>query len=727
MAGGGRRSGRAAALLGLAALAALAARVGGAAAARAAPAGRAPAGSWAEAAERARRAVAGMTLEEKLGVVGGTGARKYVGETTAVPRLGVPALHLQDGPQGVRTDYPKGEERPGTSTAWPCALAVAATFDPELVAVWGSAMAREFAGKGANVWLGPGLNVLRMPWNGRSFEYLSGEDPYLGAALVGPLVQAAQAEGVAATAKHFVGNTQETDRLEVDEVVDERTLQELYLPPFEAAVAADVAAFMCAYNRINGPYSCQNNATLIRTLRGDWGFQGWVMSDWGAAHASEDMVQGLDQEMPVANYFGEEKVRAEIREGRLAEADVDRAAARVLTGAFYAATEVEGSLDSNVTSEAHAGLARELAGASAVLLENSNALPLEPGLSVAVVGDAAHKSPIITGMGSGRVEPARVTSHLTGIRDAAGPGANVQYADSSDPQAAARLASRSQAAVVVVGVESGEGADRKSLSLSAADDALVAAVAATNPRTIVVVCAPGPVLMPWRGEVGAVVLTLFGGQEAGAGCADVLFGLRSPSGRLPFTVPQVEPTVSPAQFPGEGGRAVYSEKLRVGYRAYRDQPKEGGGSGAAGGGAEEVPPAYWFGHGLTYSQFVYSGVRAEGRAVRVLVTNVGARSATDVVQLYLTFPPGTPGEPAGQLRGFQSVELAPGDSREVQWQLDDRALSVWDDGESGGGGGPGWRLVEGAFTVHVGPDAGCVGRRAGRGGHAVLLEVARPQ
>ena len=717
--GRGRRAGRAAALL---ALAALAARPGSAAAARAALPGGAPAGSWAEAAGRARRAVAGMTLDEKLGVVGGTAGRRYVGETTAVPRLGVPALHLQDGPQGVRTDYPKGEERPGTSTAWPCALAAAATFDPELVAVWGAAMAREFAGKGANVWLGPGLNVLRLPWNGRSFEYLSGEDPYLGAALVGPLVRAAQAEGVAATAKHFVGNTQETARLEVDEVVDERTLRELYLPPFEAAVAADVAAFMCAYNRINGPYSCQSNATLVRTLRGDWGFQGWVMSDWGAAHASEDMAQGLDQEMPVANYFGAVKVRAAIRDGRLAEADVDRAAARVLTGAFYAASDRGGSLDANVTSEDHARLARELAGASAVLLENRNALPLEPGLSVAVVGDAADKRPIVTGTGSGRVEPARVTSHLAGIRDAAGPGADIRYADSSDPRAAARLASRSQAAVVVVGVESGEGADRESLALSAADDALVAAVAAANPRTVVVVCAPGPVLMPWRGEVGALLLTLFGGQEAGAGCADVLFGRRSPSGRLPFTVPRVEPAVSPAQFPGEGGRAVYSERLRVGYRAYRDQPKKEGVLG-------DAPPAYWFGHGLTYSQFVYSGVRAEGRAVRVLVTNVGPRSATDVVQLYVTFPPGTPGEPAGQLRRFQAVDLAPGDSREVQWQLDDRALSVWDDGEraGGGGGGQGWRLVEGTFTVHVGPDAGCVDRRGSRGGGSALLEVARPR
>ncbi len=669
------------------------------------------AASWYEAEARARQVLQRLTTAEVLQLLAGEDPRVYTGQIPAFTERGVFALNMQNGPQGVQTVY-RQFQAPGTSTAWPCALAMAATFDSAQVAAWGGAMAREFVAKGANVWLGPGLNVLRVPFNGRSFEYLSGEDPLLGAELVAALIPAVQAEGVAATAKHFLGNSQETERGSVNERVDERTLRELYLPPFEAAVGADTAAVMCSYNRINGSWACGSNSTLTRVLREDWGFRGWVMSDWGATHSTEALASGLDQEMPFGQFFTPSNITKSIREGHISEADANRAAERVLTGAFFAAAPPSGNLKANVTSDEHAAIARDLAGASAILLQNNVpathadsgeahcVLPLQKGLKVAVVGDAAHKKPIVTGGGSGHVDPAWVSTHFSALA----AQTDATYADSSDPVAAAALAAQSDVAVVVVGVESREGQDRRSLSLAEADDSLVRAVAAANPKTVVVVCAPGPVLLPWREDVPAILFTLYGGQEAGAGVADVLLGDRAPSGRLPFTIPAEEPMFPPSAFPGEGGEAVYLERLRIGYRAYRPLGSEEGAHGGEGilEGLAGREPAFWFGFGMSYTEFEYSGLHFDEDTVQVNVANVGSVTSVDVPQLYLSFPAGEE-EPERQLRRFRALRLQPGESQEVSWTLGKRDFSVWDEGVGG------WRLVLGKFQLYVCPDAGCTG------------------
>ena len=563
-----RRARRGAATLG--ALGALAA-LGGAPGALGALGAASPPGP----AGRARAMLAKMTFDEKASLLGGVGYAKspYVGATAGVARLGVPPLQLNDAGQGFRTDG-QNESLPGSSTAFPCALAVAATFDEALAASTASAMAREFVRKGANGLLAPAVNVLRVPQNGRSFEYLSGEDPILGARLVEATVLAIQEEGIIATPKHFIDNSQEEQRQGVNEVVDGRTQRELYMRPFAAAARAGAAATMCSYNRINGPWACESEATLTGLLRKEAGFVGFVMSDWGGTHSTAAAIKaGMDQEMGEVDFFAPARLKAAIAAGAMSEADVDTAAVRVLTsmyaiGLMDAPPRPPGSVHANVTTPEHAELARNVSAASLVLLTNERkTLPLRAAQRVAVIGDAAHNAPIVVGGGSGRVQPPYVATHLQGIRAAAIAG-GVSYTPSGDRDAAALVAAAADVAVVVVGVNSSEGSDRDSLSLAAEDDALVEAVIAAQPDTVVVVCAPGPVLMPWTQSAGAVVLQIYGGQEAGNAVADVLYNRYSPTGRLPFTIPRVENErkFTEEQYPGVGGVVHYTEKLAIGYR-----------------------------------------------------------------------------------------------------------------------------------------------------------------
>ena len=676
-------------------LLAAAAAAGPAAAARLPGPGRRPG---------AEELVARMTLEEKLSLLGGWLAdpnhpypRNYTGQTAGVPRLGIAPIVLNDGPQGFNTgghlyarlpaeperktgseadpDLPRDRRLSpaGSSTAWPCALAVASTFDVGLARRWGEAMAAEFRGKGADALLGPGVNVLRVPWNGRSFEYLSGEDPFLGRSMAGAVVAGIEHGGVIATVKHYIGNTQERKRLTVDEVIDDQTLREVYLVPFQAAVAAGAGSVMCAYNRINGPWSCGSNATLSALLRAEVGFQGFVMSDWGATHATAALSAGLDMEMPHAAYYNVTNVRAALAAGTVTLGQIDASARRVLgtvmakREAREAFTEPPGAVDANVTSAAHSQLARELAAAACVLLENRAVgphrrpvLPLAPDARIGVFGARAVDS-IAIGEGSGAVAPPYVISYFDGIKAAAAGAEFVR-----DPAAAAAF----DVAVVVVGVVSGEGADRANLTLPEADLAAVAAVLAHQPNVVVVVHAPGPVLLPFRDEVAGLVFTMFGGQEAGNGAADVLFGAVNPRGRLPFTIPASEDEVragfAPAAYPGVNGTVEYPERLAVGYRRYRK--------------AGSTPPAYWFGFGRAYgTAFGYHRLRMTGATVSVDVQNLGDRRAVAVPQLYLTFPAAAhPEQPPEQLRAFWNVELDPMETRTVNKTLGREELQVWD-------------------------------------------------
>ena len=372
--------------------------------------------------ERAEAMLARMTDQEKIHMLHGSlrenyhGEDNYVGYVAQIDRLGIPALRLNDGPQGFRD-----EEHPGSTTAWPAGLTVASTWDSKLAYLWGEAMGQEFLGKGANVFLGPGMNVARVPVNGRNFEYMSGGDPYLGYKMVQDVVSGVQDQGIVANAKHWVNNNQETNRMTEDSMVDERSRHEIYYTPFEGAIEANVGSFMCSYNKINSLWSCENPQTLKEDLKGTLGFDGWVMSDWGATH-STSINAGLDQEMPGSVFFGKALARA-LDNGEVEMSKVDESVLRILEP-LYALGVMDRSQDredqnikNDVTSPEHTALAGDLSAASHVLLKNDDStLPLTKGkpLKVAVVGHMA-RQPIIGGGGSGQVFPKDVVSPYEGI------------------------------------------------------------------------------------------------------------------------------------------------------------------------------------------------------------------------------------------------------------------------------------------------------------------------
>jgi beta-glucosidase len=497
----------------------------------------------------------------------------YTGNVVPNARLGIPPLTMNDGPQGFRDPH-------GLSTQFPSGLAAAASWDVAAMRQWGAAMGQEFHAKGANVQLGPGLCVARVPNNGRLFEYSSGEDPFLGATLAPPAVAGIQSQGVIATMKHFVDNSQESSRTTVEEHMDERTQREVYYPPFESAGQIAGAA-MCAYNKVRvgagaveGAWSCENAETL-GALKRELGFNGWVMSDWGATH-STSLPQGLDMEMPGADFLGNDKVTQAMVNGSVTQAMVDDAVLRVLTPMFAMGLmdAPNGTFDAakrmvNVTNASSAAAARSIAAGAAVLLKNDRGVlplltgstmqqPAAAGAKIAVVGLATADNAITGGSGSGSVVPSFLLAPLDAIRMRAGAGATVTYTNGTDLAAASAAAAAADVAIVFVGTSSGEGTDRPNLSLTAGklpnQDALVAAVAAAQQSTVVVISSPGPVLAPWSGDSGvaAILASFMPGQEFAHAITAVLFGDTNPSGKLPVTFPNVEneTALAASQWPG---------------------------------------------------------------------------------------------------------------------------------------------------------------------------------
>eukprot|EP00937_MAST-01D_sp_MAST-1D-sp2_P003286 g3286.t1 len=686
-----------------------------------------------------------------LGACGQRG-REYSGEVPAVPRLGVPPLRLNDGPQGFRVRNHSSQAL-GTTTQFPSGLAVGATFDPALARRWGAAIGAEFSVKGANVQLGPGMCLARVPNDGRNFEYMAGEDPALGAAMAAAAVRGIQEDaGVLATAKHYVACDQDTRRSDVSANVDERTRMEMYAPAFFSAVQAGCASVMCAYNKINNVHACENNQTLNVELKGYGGFEGFVVSDWNAAHDTLGSVRGgMDLEMPQGKYFADDVLLALVANGSVPLAALQEKARRILqpmlalglferqngscTAADVAASSA--AVNSNATSPAHAAAARAVAAAGIVLLRNENGtLPLDAAPSTAARTAARNGRPLVRkialfgascdgppvssvcaqdstvpcvqmdphndpyprgvisqGGGSGGVAGVWVRTPAAAIAARAGAGVDVTWhnvsAEGLQRGDAARLAAGADAAVVVVGTVSGEGMDRHNLSLSAADNALVAQVAAVQPRTTAVVIAPGAVLLPWADAVGAALLAFMPGQAVGDALADVLFGAVNPSGKLPLSLPNVENETlkTPEQWPGvaydtagQDLQANYSEKLEVGYRWYD---------------AHGIEPAFPFGHGLTYTTFAYSNLECNRTAVSFDVANSGARAGFAVPQLYLGFPAAA-GEPPRQLKRFDKLAFRAGASQHITLPLDDRALSVWDAMQHR------WAVQPGVFGCFVG-------------------------
>lgn len=643
------------------------------------------------------RVLAELTLEEKAALTSGSD----FWHTEAVERLGVPAVMVTDGPHGLRKQATSadhlgiGDSVP--ATCFPPAAALASTWDVGLLERVGRALGRETRGNDVAVLLGPGVNMKRSPLCGRNFEYFS-EDPALAGDLAAAMVTGVQSEGVGTSLKHFAANNQETDRMRVSADVDERTLREIYLPAFERVVTrAQPWTVMCSYNRVNGTYASQDHWLLTEVLRDEWGFEGLVVSDWGAVvDRVAGLAAGLDLEMPSSGGRTDAQIVAAVRDGRLDEAVLDVAARRVLTMVARAlpALADPGTVD----VEAHHALAREAAADGSVLLKNdpvdgAPVLPLSPdaAASAVVIGEFA-RTPRYQGAGSSQVNPTRLDDALTALREATGtalpfaPGFGVAGVDPADGDAADDDALRAEAVELARGAgtvllflglpapDESEGYDRTHMSLPANQLAVLDAVAQVSDRVVVVLANGSAVTVEWQDRAAAVLETWLGGQAGGSAVADLLLGARNPSGRLAETIPhRVEDTPAFGNFPGEAGHVRYGEGVLIGYRWYDTR---------------RVDVAYPFGHGLSYTTFDHTDVTAtvsgEGPgssvAVSVTVTNTGTVRGAEVVQVYVGDPEAAVQRPVRELKAFAKVELDPGESRTLDLTLSARDLSYWHPG-----------------------------------------------
>jgi beta-glucosidase len=645
--------------------------------------------------------MAQMTQAQELALVNG-GSGSYAGNIPAIPALCIPAINLEDGPQGV------GDGQ-CCVTQLPAPVAAASTWDTSLEQQYGAVVGSEEAGKGANVNLGPTVNIVRDPRWGRAFESF-GEDPYLAGQLAGAYVTGVQSQGIMDQVKHYAVYNNETSRNNAsdDDVVQERAEQELYMPAFQAAVNAGVDSAMCAYSQPNGVPACQN-FYLLGSLDNELGFQGFVTSDWFATQSTQPALEaGDDMDMPGDDNFGA-TLAAEI--GSQVPRDyLDDAVERILTELFKSNlmnTGNTGCTCNTVTSPAHTASALQVAEEGTVLLKNSGSvLPLNPGTvgSIAVIGADAGSSPTYSGGGSASTTASNQVTPLAGIQAAAGSGVTVTYDDGTNQASAVAAAQAAKVAVIFADYTESEGSDLTSIDLGTTDDNLISAVAAANPNTIVVLNTGSAVTMPWANSVHAILEQWYPGQVDGTAAAAMLFGAVNPSGHLPVTFPsslsQV-PASTAAQFPGANGQVQYNEGIDVGYRWYQSQAQT---------------PAFPFGFGLSYTTFSYSNLSVTGfnaantATVTATVTNTGSRAGADVAQLYLGDPSST-GEPPWQLKDFQRVTLNPGASTTVSFSVPVHDLTHW----AGAGAtsyptawsgsdpdGGGWTAPAGTYAIGVG-------------------------
>jgi len=654
--------------------------------------------STAPIADRVTQLMAAMTPTQKTEVLhGNDAASPYIGNMAAVPELCIPAMGLQDGPSGVGDGL-------GGVTQMPAGVNAAATFDTSLVQQYGSAIGNEFARKGANVALGPTINIARDPRWGRNFEAF-GEDPYLAGKMATADIRGLQSWGVMAQVKHAAVYNIELGAQRAtpadNAIVNARTENEIYLPAFQAATADGASAsVMCSYNMINSVYACENDGALNKGIKqaANWG--GFVNSDWGAIHSTAPSANGgEDMEMPGGGFFNQNLINA-VSAGQVTQARFDDMVRRVLTqmfafGLFNKAPT--GSPTAIVTNASHTATARKVAEDSAVLLKNTNnALPITSATtSIAVLGgDAA--APQTTGGGSATVSSSGGASPVDAIRSRAGSGTTVTYVEGAGEHtttpniaAAVTAARNAQVAIVFASYSTQELTDLTSIDLQNQQNDLISQVAAANPRTIVVLNTGSAVTMPWLGSVAGVIESFYPGQEFGNAIAALLYGDVDPSGKLPVSFPQSladVPAHTTAQWPGANNQIQYSEGMNVGYRWYTSQ---------------NIAPLFPFGYGQSYTTFAMSNLAVGARdaagnfTVTATVTNSGSRAGAEVAQLYVTQPAAN-GSPPIQLKGFQKVSLAAGASTTVSFPLTNRDLAHFDTTSSS------WVANAGAYTVRVG-------------------------
>ena len=676
--------------------------------------------STAPVSTRVSELLAQMSLSQKISMMTGTGG-SYVGNLAAIPSLCIPAVGLEDGPAGV------GDGMTNV-TQLPAPVDVAATWDTAAEQSYGQVIGAEQAAKGSTVDLGPTINIVRDPRWGRAFESI-GEDPYLAGQLSAADIRGVQSAGTMAQVKHFAVYNQETNRNTSSDnaVVSTQAEQEIYLPAFQAAVQQGAASsVMCSYSWINGTAACQNPYTLSTVLRQQFGFTGFVTSDWGATHSTAASANaGLDMDMPGSDGYYGSALSSAVSSGSVSTATINSAVSDILTEMFAFGLfdkTPSGSPSAVATNSTDQNDALQLSEEGTVLLKNSGSiLPLSSSdKSIAVIGADASTSPQTDGGGSAGVNSSGTVTPLQGIQAAAPSGTTVTYNSGSSDSSAASAAAAANVAIVFAHLGESEGSDLTSIDLGTTQDNLITSVAAANPNTVVVLNTGSAVTMPWLSSVKGVLEAWYPGQEDGTSIASVLFGSYDPSGHLTVTFPtslsQV-PASTTAQWPGTGGTVQYSEGIDVGYRWYDSQ---------------SLTPLFPFGYGLSYTTFSFSNLHvgaltAGGAAtVTATVTNTGSRSGADVAQLYVDDPSAS-GQPPLQLEGFQRVNLAAGASTTVTFNLTQQNLQYWNSSSNA------WATSTGNYGIEVGdssaslPLSGTLAVAASQLGQPVTLASPGPQ
>ena len=648
--------------------------------------------------EKLQELIGKMTLEEKASLCSGAD----FWHTESVERLGIPAMMVSDGPHGLRKQDQEadhlGVNDSIKAVCFPAGCGTAASFNRELITGMGEVLGEECQAEGVGVILGPAVNIKRSPLCGRNFEYYS-EDPMVASEMAGALIKGVQSKNVGTSIKHFLANNQETRRMSSSSEVDERTLREIYLAAFEGAVSSQKPwTVMCSYNKINGTYAAEHKEALTDILRGEWGFDGFVVSDWGAVNNRvPDLEAGLDLEMPASGGINDEQIVDAVKEGRLEESVLDRAVERILNIVYRFQ---ENRNDSAVFDrDKDHEYAKKVAEETIVLLKNEDGLlPLPEKEEIAFIGKYA-RQPRFQGGGSSHINSHKVTGAWDVVKDwgnitfAEGYGDQEDVTDEALIAEAVEKAGKAKAAVIFAGLPDAfesEGFDRSHMGMPNCQNELINRVAAVQPNTIVVLHNGSPVEMPWADQVKGIVEAYLSGQAVGAAVVDILFGKVNPSAKLPETFPyKLEDNQSYLYYLGEGDKVEYREGVFVGYRYYD---------------TKKMDVRFPFGYGLSYTTFAYSNLKLSAAQIKdtdtltvsVDVTNTGSMAGKEVVQLYVSDVESTVIRPVKELKGFDKVDLQPGETKTVTFTLGKRAFAYWNTQIHD------WHVESGEFRILVG-------------------------
>lgn len=651
--------------------------------------------------ERIRELVSKMTLEEKASLCSGLD----FWNTKGIERLGIPSVMVSDGPHGLRKQEEAadhlGMNESIKAVCFPAGCAVAASFDRETAKLLGETLGTECQAENISTILGPAMNIKRSPLCGRNFEYYS-EDPLVSSEMASAYIQGVQSRHVGTSPKHFLANNQEFHRMTSDSVMDERTLREIYMASFEGMVKqAKPWTIMNSYNKLNGTYLCENKEMLTDVLRKEWGFNGYVMTDWGAMNERvQSLLAGCNLEMPSSGGSTDREIVAAVKNGTLEEAVLDRSCEEFLEIIFRYIENKDTDAVFNLEKD-HA-VAQKIEEESIVLLKNEdNILPLKEGCKAAFIGKYAAK-PRYQGGGSSHINSFKVESAWETVKD----NGSVIYAQGYDDREdvtdeellteAIKAAKQAEAAVIFAGLPDNfesEGYDRKHLRMPKCQNRLIEEISAVQSNTIVILHNGAPVEMPWIDKVKAVLEVYLGGQAVGSAAVNILYGKTNPSGRLPETFPlRLEDTPCYLFYGGENDRSEYREGVFVGYRYYT---------------SKDMPVLFPFGYGLSYTDFTYTNLQIsnakiqdnETLTVKVDVTNTGNCKGKEVIQLYISAKEGQVIRPVRELRAFKKISLDPGETKTVVLELDGRAFSYWNTEIHD------WYMEPGSYEIQIGKSA----------------------